>query len=236
MTVPTNVNVGDDTRDALAGLATSDQELLLEGLELRADWQHRSGLDPRTFSLVKVAALVALDAPPASYIWQVSNALDSGCTPDELVGVLRAIAPQVGGPRVVAGAAELMLVPGPRPARRSSSKTPDSDPVQRKGRRQSCSDGDVRCCARPCGWWRVRRGKAHGPASGAAAVRGSRAEPAPRPSRAAAVRGPATPAAAARGAAAPSMYDQLQQLSTLHDQGALTDEEFAAAKAKMLGT
>ena len=32
------------------------------------------------------------------------------------------------------------------------------------------------------------------------------------------------------------MYDQLQQLSTLHDQGALTDEEFAAAKAKVLGT
>jgi hypothetical protein len=35
--------------------------------------------------------------------------------------------------------------------------------------------------------------------------------------------------------AGPSMYDQLQQLSTLHDQGALTDDEFAAAKAKLLG-
>jgi hypothetical protein len=34
----------------------------------------------------------------------------------------------------------------------------------------------------------------------------------------------------------PSVYDQLQQLSTLHDQGALTDEEFTAAKAKLLGT
>jgi len=37
-------------------------------------------------------------------------------------------------------------------------------------------------------------------------------------------------------AAAPSMYDQLSQLATLHDQGALTDDEFAAAKAKLLGT
>ena len=36
--------------------------------------------------------------------------------------------------------------------------------------------------------------------------------------------------------AGPSMYDQIQQLSTLHDQGALTDDEFAAAKAKLLGT
>ena len=35
-------------------------------------------------------------------------------------------------------------------------------------------------------------------------------------------------------AAGPSMLDQLNQLSTLHQQGALTDEEFAAAKAKLL--
>jgi Short C-terminal domain len=37
-------------------------------------------------------------------------------------------------------------------------------------------------------------------------------------------------------AAAPSIYDQLSQLATLHDQGALTDDEFTAAKAKLLGT
>jgi hypothetical protein len=36
--------------------------------------------------------------------------------------------------------------------------------------------------------------------------------------------------------AAPSIYDQLSQLATLHDQGALTDDEFTAAKAKLLGT
>jgi phospholipase/lecithinase/hemolysin len=37
-------------------------------------------------------------------------------------------------------------------------------------------------------------------------------------------------------AAGPSMTDQLQQIAALHQQGALTDEEFAAAKAKLLGT
>jgi hypothetical protein len=37
-------------------------------------------------------------------------------------------------------------------------------------------------------------------------------------------------------AAAPSMLDQLNQLSALHEQGALTDEEFAAAKSKLLGS
>ena len=34
----------------------------------------------------------------------------------------------------------------------------------------------------------------------------------------------------------PSAADQLSQLSTLHQQGALSDDEFAAAKAKILGS
>jgi hypothetical protein len=34
--------------------------------------------------------------------------------------------------------------------------------------------------------------------------------------------------------AAPSMLDQLNQLTSLHEQGALTDAEFTAAKAKLL--
>jgi hypothetical protein len=36
-------------------------------------------------------------------------------------------------------------------------------------------------------------------------------------------------------AAGPSMADQLQQLAALHQQGVLSDDEFAAAKAKVLG-
>jgi Short C-terminal domain len=37
-------------------------------------------------------------------------------------------------------------------------------------------------------------------------------------------------------AAGPSMADQLQQIAALHQQGVLTDEEFAAAKSKLLGS
>ncbi len=47
---------------------------------------------------------------------------------------------------------------------------------------------------------------------------------------------PAAPApAAAPAAAGPSLLDQLNQLSALHEQGALSDNEFTAAKAKLLG-
>jgi hypothetical protein len=47
------------------------------------------------------------------------------------------------------------------------------------------------------------------------------------------------PAPAPAPAAAPAQNDtitQLKQLGELHEQGILTDEEFAAQKAKILGT
>jgi 4-carboxymuconolactone decarboxylase len=112
MTMPSNVEIDDTTRETLAGLAMGTHDLLAEGLELRAEWQIRSGLDARSYALVKIAALIALDAPPPSYVWQVANALDAGATPADLMGVLIAIAPQVGGPKTVAAAPELMVALG----------------------------------------------------------------------------------------------------------------------------
>ena len=82
------------------------------GLEARAQFQVGSGLDSRSFALVKIAALIAMDAPPASYVWQVANALAEGATPEDILGVLVAVAPQVGGPRVVAAAPEIMVALG----------------------------------------------------------------------------------------------------------------------------
>jgi alkylhydroperoxidase/carboxymuconolactone decarboxylase family protein YurZ len=112
MSMPAKADVDDATSAALASLALGDPELLGEGLALRQELQERSGLDPRVFALVKIAALIALDAPPASYLWQVGNAIDAGATPEELIGVLRAVAPQVGLPRIVAAAPELMVALG----------------------------------------------------------------------------------------------------------------------------
>jgi 4-carboxymuconolactone decarboxylase len=112
MNMSARADIDEATRTALAELALGDPELLGEGLEMRAQMQRQSGLDPRTFALVKIAALIALDAPPASYLWQVGNALDDGATPEDLIGVLRAVAPQVGGPKMVAAAPELMVALG----------------------------------------------------------------------------------------------------------------------------
>ena len=48
---------------------------------------------------------------------------------------------------------------------------------------------------------------------------------------------PAPEAAPAPAAPSPTVdYDELKRLGELHTEGTLTDEEFAAAKAKILGT
>jgi len=47
---------------------------------------------------------------------------------------------------------------------------------------------------------------------------------------------PQAPPPAAAPAASSPMIDQLNQLAALHQQGVLTDDEFAAAKAKLFGT
>jgi hypothetical protein len=47
---------------------------------------------------------------------------------------------------------------------------------------------------------------------------------------------PQAPPPAAAPAVSSPMIDQLNQLAALHQQGVLTDDEFAAAKAKLFGT
>jgi 4-carboxymuconolactone decarboxylase len=104
--------VGAETQEALSGISSGNLEWLDKAIGLREATQEASGLDGRTFALVKIAALIALDAPPASYAWQIANALEEGASPEDLVGVLKAVAPQVGGPRVIAAAPEIMLALG----------------------------------------------------------------------------------------------------------------------------
>jgi len=104
--------VGSETHQTLSGISSGDLEVLEAAVGLREHNREGSGLDARTFALVKIATLIALDAPPASYAWQIANAVEEGVTAEDFIGVLRAIAPQVGGPRIVAAAPEIMLAMG----------------------------------------------------------------------------------------------------------------------------
>jgi 4-carboxymuconolactone decarboxylase len=110
MTVP-QTKVDQDTADAFSALALGEVAIG-DAMELREQLRAESSLDPKTFALVKIAALVALDAPPASYMFQVKGALDAAASPREILGVLTAVAPQTGMTRVVAAAPEVMLALG----------------------------------------------------------------------------------------------------------------------------
>ena len=68
-----------------------------------------------------------------------------------------------------------------------------------------------------------------------AAADQDQAPPAPVPADEPAAPEAAAPEAAAPEAAESSQVEQIKQLAALKDQGILTEEEFAASKAKILG-
>jgi hypothetical protein len=64
----------------------------------------RSTLDPREHMIARIAALVAQDAPPASYLMNAGTAADVGLNLQDAQGILIAVAPIVGTTRVVSAA------------------------------------------------------------------------------------------------------------------------------------
>ena len=78
---------------------------LMESLvRMHLDTQKRSGLDDRTYLLVRFAALVAADASAASYLVNLTAADDAGVSPEDVRGVLIALGPLLGTAKVLSGA------------------------------------------------------------------------------------------------------------------------------------
>jgi len=69
-------------------------------------------LNPRELMLVRLAALIAVDAPPASYLLNAEAASELGVTGDDVQGVMIGVAPVVGAPRVVAASGNIMRALG----------------------------------------------------------------------------------------------------------------------------
>ena len=76
-----------------------------------ASLEHNSLL-PRELMLVRLAALIAVDAPPVSYLANAAAADDSGVTAEDIQGVMIGIAPVVGAPRVVSAAGHIFRALG----------------------------------------------------------------------------------------------------------------------------
>jgi alkylhydroperoxidase/carboxymuconolactone decarboxylase family protein YurZ len=76
-----------------------------------ASVDHNS-LSPRDFMLARVAALIAMDAPPISWFANAAAIQESGLTADDVQGILIAVAPVVGGPRVMAAGGHILRALG----------------------------------------------------------------------------------------------------------------------------
>ena len=67
-----------------------------------------SSLDAETLMLVRIAALIAVDAPPVSYAFNLAAAGDLEIDPEQVRGVLAAVAPIVGTPRVASATGNIV--------------------------------------------------------------------------------------------------------------------------------
>ena len=73
-------------------------------LEITAVSVDHGTLEARDHMLARLAALVAVDAPAASFLLNLGTAADAGVTVEDVQGVLVAVAPIVGTPRIVSAA------------------------------------------------------------------------------------------------------------------------------------
>src|SRR4051812_32843179 len=88
-----------------AGSAMSEDTPVLDTLvAITAVSVEEGTLEAREHMLVRLAALVAVDAPAGSYLLNLGTAVDVGVTLEDVQGVLIAVAPVVGTPRIVSAA------------------------------------------------------------------------------------------------------------------------------------
>jgi len=83
---------------------SSDTPVLDALAAMTAESVARCGLDDNSLLTARIAALVAVDAPPASYLAHIGPAMDAGVTLEQVQAILIAVAPIVGTPRTVSAA------------------------------------------------------------------------------------------------------------------------------------
>jgi len=86
---------------------TTDTPVLDLLADMTAGSIEASTLDAETLMLARIAALVAVDAPPASYLLNLGAAADLDLDVEAVQGVLAAVAPIVGTARVVSALSKI---------------------------------------------------------------------------------------------------------------------------------
>ena len=109
----------------------ADETLVLDTLaDMTAASLARSSLAPRELMLVRLAALIAVDAPPVSYLANAGAAEESGVTADDIQAVMIGVAPVVGAPRVVSAGGKILRALGLAIAVAEAELADDTDDAQ----------------------------------------------------------------------------------------------------------
>jgi hypothetical protein len=90
------------------GSMTTETPVLDTLAEITAASVEHNTLGARELMLVRLAALIAVDAPPASYFANAGPAADSGLTVDDVQAVMIGVAPVVGTARVVSAGGKVL--------------------------------------------------------------------------------------------------------------------------------
>jgi len=101
-----------DTQEKFTNVARGSAPVLEQLAAMTLDTLENSGLDESTYHLARLAALVASDAAPVSYLVNMGPAADAGVTLEQTQGVLVAIAPIVGSARIASAAGKLLRAYG----------------------------------------------------------------------------------------------------------------------------
>jgi len=105
---PTSGTVALPELDPTRTATMPDDTPVLDTLaDITATAIEHNTLDGRELMLARLAALVAVDAPPASYLLNAGTAVDVGVSVDDVQGVLIAVAPIVGTARVMSAAGNI---------------------------------------------------------------------------------------------------------------------------------
>jgi alkylhydroperoxidase/carboxymuconolactone decarboxylase family protein YurZ len=89
-------------------MAKGEAPVLETLADINAVSLERTELEPMSLILVRLAALAAVDAPPASYLAHLGPASEVGVTLDQAQDVLVAVAPIVGTARTMAAAGKMV--------------------------------------------------------------------------------------------------------------------------------
>ena len=101
-----------EREDILRNLALHDERIITSVLATDLGVWDMSCSDARTHALVRLGALIALDAPVVAYQSCIDLALAVGATADDIVNTLISVAPIAGAARVVAAAPAIALAIG----------------------------------------------------------------------------------------------------------------------------